>query len=138
MRKIARYLYVAGAWFNLVTILFVIFAAGLMLFVSATHRETHMNAGWGSDLPILFLILTGLLGWIPRNVVAWLVAVIVVHTIQIMLPGLRADLPILAAFHPLNAMVLAVVSWMHARVATRTLLDATELSDSSQAAGEPA
>jgi len=126
MRKVARYMYVATSWVLLAWVLITIFMAGMALFVRTPYWETHREVGWGAGLPLLLLILAGLLGWIPRRLTAWLVAVIVFHTLHISLPALKTTLPLAAAIHPLSATLLAWLTLTHARRAQQLLLGRPE------------
>lgn len=125
IRKIARTIYIGGAWLMFASVLLLIFLAGMMLFVSNRYTEVHIGAGWGTHLPVLILIIAGIIGWIPRRLVGWFVVVVVVHTVQLALALVKTDQPFIAAFHPLNAMLLAWVSLVHARLATRLLYKRT-------------
>jgi hypothetical protein len=122
MRKVARYVYVATAWLTLAWILVTIFLAGMALFVRTPYWELHKEIGWSSDLALLVLILAGLVGWIPRRLTAWLVALIVLHALHTSLPSLKPDVPLAAALHPVSATLLAWLSLAHARRAQRILL----------------
>ena len=122
MRKIARYIYVGVAWLELVSVVVPFFLAGMSLFVSRTYWSAHVDFGFGAELPLLALIIVGLLAWIPRRLTAWLVAMSVIHFVHISLPGLKDDLPIVAAFHPVTALLLTWVTYKHARMATQLLL----------------
>lgn len=122
IKNVVRYIYVGVAWLNLLSIFVIIFVAGMSLFVNRNYWSTHVDFGWGSELILLALIALGLLGWIPRRLTAWLVAVIVIHAVQTLLPGLKDNLPFISAAHPLNAMVLAGTSLKHAQVAGQALL----------------
>jgi hypothetical protein len=134
MRRIARYVYVGTAWLALAWTLVTIFMAGMALFVRSPYWETHKEIGWSSDLALLLLILAGLIGWIPRRLAAWLVALVVVHTLHISLPALKTDMPLAAAIHPLSASLLAWLSLVHARKAQAMLLGE---QPSVQAEGSP-
>ncbi len=123
MRKIARYIYVGVAWLELVSVIVPFFLAGMALFVSRTYWDVHVDFGWASELPLLALIIVGLIGWIPRRVTVWLVAMVLLHIVHTTLPGLKDDLPLGAAFHPVTALMLAWVAYMHARKATQLLLE---------------
>lgn len=122
IKNVVRYIYVGFAWLNLLAVFVIIFVAGMSLFVNRNYWSTHVDFGWGSESILLVLIALGLLGWIPRRLTGWLVAVIVIHAIQTLLPGLKDDLPFISAAHPLNAMVLAGTSLKHAQVASQVLL----------------
>lgn len=122
MRRIVRYVYVGTAWLTLAWTLVTIFMAGMALFVRSPYWETHKQFGWSSDLALLLLILAGLIGWIPRRLAGWLVALVVVHTLHILLPALKPSLPLAAAIHPASASLLAWLSLAHARRAQMLLL----------------
>ncbi len=123
MRKIARYIYIGLAWIELVMLFIPVFLAGMSLFVSRTYWDVHVEFGFWAELPLLALIIVGLIGWIPRRLTVWLVGMIVLHFVHISLPGLEDDLPIGAAFHPVTALMLAWVTYIHARKATKLLLE---------------
>ena len=122
MRKIARTIYVGLAWFELAILFIPIFIAGMALFVRNSYWSTHIEIGWAAGLPILGLIIFGLIGWIPRRLTVWLVGMSVLHFVHTALPGLKADLPMGAAFHPVTALLLTWVTYKHARIATQLLL----------------
>lgn len=122
MRKVLSYLYIGAAWLMVLSLLAAILMAGMALFVRNSLWQTHQEFGWGSELPGLLLIVLGLLRWIPRRLVGWLVAVLLLLIVQIALPGLGEDLPYLAALHPLNASVLTFVAYLHAKRARQLLL----------------
>ncbi len=132
MRKIARYIYVGVAWLELVSVIVPFFLAGMSLFVSRTYWDVHVDFGWGSELPLLVLIIVGLVGWIPRRLTVWLVALILLHIVHTMLPGLKDDLPVAAAFLPVTALLLTWVAYMHARKATQLLLEPRGGSENEQ------
>ena len=122
MRKIARYIYVGLAWIELAMLFIPVFVAGMSLFVSRTYWNVHVEFGFWAELPLLALIIVGLLAWIPRRLTAWLAGMLVLHFVHISLPGLKDDLPIVAAFHPVTALLLTWVTYKHARMATQLLL----------------
>lgn len=126
MRKIARYIYVGLAWLTLVGVIIPFFLAGMSLFVSRTYWSTHAGIGFSSGWPILGLIIFGLIGWIPRRLTAWLVGMAVLHFVHTLLPALKADAPFAAAVHPVSALILAVVTYMHAQRATRWLIEPSD------------
>lgn len=122
MRKIARYIYLGTAWVELVSLFIPIFVAGMALFVRNSYWSTHREIGWLTGWPLTVLIITGLLGWIPRRLTAWLVALIVLHAVHTILPTLRTDAPLFAAIHPVSAVLLVSVAYVHARRATELLI----------------
>ena len=123
MRKIARYIYVGIAWLTLVGVIIPFFLAGMALFVSRTYWSNHAGIGWFSGWPIMGLIIFGLIGWIPRRLTAWLVGMAALHFAHTLLPALKSDAPMAAAVHPVSALLLVAVTYMHARRATQWLLE---------------
>lgn len=132
MRRIASYLYIGAAWLMVASLLATILMAGMALFVRNSLWSVHIEFGWGSELPGLLLIVLALIRWIPRRLTGWLVAVLLLHLVQTVLPGLREQFPYVAALHPLNASLLTYVSYLHAKRARQLLLD--EPADRAQGA----
>ena len=123
MRSIARYIYVGLAWIELPILFLPVFLAGMALFVRNSYWSEHAGIGWFTGWPLLLMIISGLAGWIPRRLTAWLVGLIIFHTLHTALPGFKADLPALAAVHPVTAVLLIGVTLMHARRASQLLLE---------------
>ena len=123
MRRIARFIYVGVSCVELVALFIPIFIAGMALFVRNSYWSSHVNIGWAAGWPILLLIITGLLGWIPRRLTAWLVAMLLLHIAHTSLPTFKAEAPFVAAVHPVTAVMLVGVTFMHARRANQLLLD---------------
>ena len=106
-----------------VLILFVIgvvtqvFLAGLFLFAGAT-RSWHMSFGYWLELPPLVALL---LLWParPGRRIGWLTLALALDVIvQTSLPYFKSDLPIVAALHPVNALL---VLWLGVTLATATV-----------------
>jgi hypothetical protein len=93
-----------------------VFLAGLGVFDDpgsfVTHREFGYLIGW---LTLAMLILA-LLGREPRRIVGLCVLVLGQFALQSVLVGLRADMPAVAALHPVNGMLIIVVSLVVARL----------------------
>lgn len=135
MRKTLSAIYVGIAWLTVAALLATIFMAGMSLFVSNSLWETHMTFGWTSELPVLLMIVLAVILRIPRKLTPWLVAVVVLHFVQTTLPTLKDSLPVVAAFHPLNASVLTFIAYLQAKKAGELLLkqEARAQTASSQA-----
>ena len=137
MRKIARYIYVGIAWLTLVGVIVPFFLAGMALFVNRAHWSSHAGIGWLSGWPLVGLMVFGLLGWIPRRLTAWLVGMTVLHAVHTILPSLQSDAPLVAAIHPVSALLLVAVTYWHARRATQLLLEPYRAPDETQLPIEP-
>jgi hypothetical protein len=105
MRRYWRYAFAGVAWLFLVILVATVLMAGAGLF-GASAMSTHIDLGWALHLlPVPLLLLA----WParPGRTTVWLtVALLVAVAPQPFLPGLRADLPWIAALHPVNALVI--------------------------------
>jgi hypothetical protein len=99
-----------------------VFLAGLGVFddprAFVTHREFGYLFGW---LTLVVLVLA-LVGRLPRRITGMSATLLVLFALQSVLVALRAELPAVAALHPLNGFAilgLAVVTARASWVATR-------------------
>ena len=94
-----------------------VFLAGLGVFddpgAFVTHREFGYTFGW---LTLLVLVLA-LVGRSSRRVVGLSVLLLVQFALQSVFVVLRADLPAIAALHPLNGFALLGVGVLITRLA---------------------
>lgn len=117
-----------------------VFLAGLGVFddprAFITHREFGYLFGW---LTLAVLVLA-LVGRMPRRITGLSVLLLVAFAFQSVFVAVRADLPALAALHPLNGFAILAIgvataraSWSrrHEHVATTAL-------DGSAAVAAPA
>ena len=78
--------------------------------------ETHVEFGYTwVGLAALAVVVTALLARRPRNEILVTVGLLVLYIVQTLLPSARGSMPIIAALHPLNAMVLFVLAIWYAR-----------------------
>jgi len=116
-QRIVRIAFALVAWLFLIAIVIQVFLAGVGFFVSGIDTFSyHRTLGWylhGGPLPVL------LLAWAARagRTTIWLsVALFVLVAIQPFLPGMRQDLPFVAALHPVNAVL---IFWLAITIARR-------------------
>jgi Family of unknown function (DUF6220) len=102
----ARYLYVALVWIYLAGILFQVFLAGMGLFGSAKDFEPHVGLGWILHLVPILLLIVAAVGRVGSRLLWWTTVLLVVQFIQPILATVRNDLPLVAAFHPVLALVI--------------------------------
>ena len=77
---------------------------------------THIEFGYTwVGLAALVLLITAFVARRPRRDVGWVVAIIVLYVIQTLLPGFRGTVPAIAFLHPVNAVLLTVVSIWYLR-----------------------
>jgi hypothetical protein len=131
-----RFLLAASAVIFIIGVVLQFFFIGLALVRLGGSGDASLHINWGYWLPILPL-LTLILSWPARagGRTALLVAVLFVNTfVQGVLPQFRDGVPVLAALHPVNAVIilgLGVVVARRAIALARTVEPAT-------AAGSPA
>ena|SRR5260370_11464044 len=123
MVKWTRRLYSFAAWLFPVAILIQVFFVGLSLFTGQVYWSTHRD--FGHSLAVLPLLLVGLsyLGRLPRTekLLAWLLFGTYLVQAEVF-AAIRSAVPILAAFHPVLALVLfalALIIALRARTVVR-------------------
>jgi len=106
--QIARAALPILAWGFLGLLAIQVFLAGLGLF-GAGSMAGHRDFGYLLSLLPLFLVVAAAIARAGRLV--WLSGALLVLTfVQTLLPLLRDDLPYVAALHPVNALVLVVLT----------------------------
>lgn len=106
-RRWAQNLYLALASLILLGIFLQGFLIGAFLFAGATWgRNAHSSMGLVLLVLSLLLALEGLLAQLPGRMKIWGFLLFVLVFIQMALPSLGGSVPLLAALHPANAMIL--------------------------------
>lgn len=118
----ARYLYAAMVWAYLVGILVQVFLIGFALFSTAHDFEPHIGLGWILHLVPILLLIVGAVARVGSRLLWWNTALVVVQFIQPILATMRTDQPVVAAFHPVLALIifwlaftLGLMAWRLAR-----------------------
>ena len=102
----ARYVYLALVWLYLVGIVVQVFLAGMGLFGAARDFEPHIGLGWLLHLVPILLLVAAAVAKVGRRLIWWTVALLVVQFVQPILALARDDAPVVAAFHPVLALVI--------------------------------
>ena len=106
----AWYAYAVLVWLYLVALVVQIFLAGLGLAgLGAGDMQLHRDLGWWLHLPILLILVAALLARVGRPTIWWVVAFFVSGAIQPILATMD-DLPAIAALHPVNAVILTLLT----------------------------
>jgi len=106
-RRWAQTLYLVLACLILLGIFLQGFLIGAFLFGGAIWRkDAHGIAGLALLVLSLLLALTGLLAQVPGRTKVWGFLLFVLMIIQFVLPSTSGSIPLLAALHPANAMIL--------------------------------
>lgn len=112
MARGAWYAYVGLIWLFLAALAFQVFLAGVGLFGSGADMEPHRGLGWFLHLPLPLILVAALVARVGRPTIWWVLALFLSGAVQPLLPGLRDTAPLLAALHPLNAVVLSLITVM--------------------------
>jgi hypothetical protein len=117
---LARLAFLASAWVFLACLVIQTFLVGLDVFArlgSSTHRDFAYVYGWLAPI----LVLLGGAARVPTGT-RWLtVALLVLFAVQTLLPSMREDVPLLAALHPVNALLIFALAIVVARRTTDTI-----------------
>jgi hypothetical protein len=94
-----------------------VFLAGLGVFDDPSMFQTH--AGWGYTLELipLILLVLAVVGRLGRRQIVYAAALFGMFILQSVLVALRADLPVIAALHPVNGFAILLVGILTAREA---------------------
>lgn len=120
----ARYLYAALAWAFVAGVILQVFFIGLGLFVGRENLALHVNFGWllhQGPIPVLVVAALARAG---RTQITQTAALAVLVFFVPILAAVRTDLPFVAAFHPVGAVLAfwlaTVVAWGATRLARMT------------------
>jgi len=125
----ARITYLVVAWLFLVSVLIQVFLAGLSLFVSSDYWQTHIGVGHSAPgILALLLVIFVLVGRLPRATILLTVLLFVLVVAQTeVFAAIRAQAPLVAALHPVNALILFAIgvglarrAWAVVRVGSPT------------------
>lgn len=112
--RIWRYLFAAIAFLFVVGVVVQVFLAGVGLF-GAGDMAGHVDFGYLLSVVPLLLLLLAWPARAGRRTAALCAALLVATQVQTFLPLLRGDAPLVAALHPVNALLLFGLGLMVAR-----------------------
>jgi hypothetical protein len=118
MIRAVRFAYAALAWAFVVAILLQVFFIGLGLFVESENLELHRNFGWILHLAPLPILVAAALARAGRTRILQATGLVVVVFFVPILAAVRSDLPYVAAFHPVGALIAFWLTTVLARGAT--------------------
>ena|SRR6188508_2610210 len=114
----ARYAFVALAWAFVAGVVLQVFFIGLGLFAGSENLELHVNFGWILHLFPILILGVAALARAGRTLLLQATALAVTVFIIPILATLRADTPVLAALHPVGALLAFWLAIVVARAAT--------------------
>jgi hypothetical protein len=112
--QIWRYLFAGLAWLFVVAVIGQVFLAGIGLF-GVSDMELHRGVGYNLPIVPLLMLLVAWPARVGRRMVWLTLALFVVSMIQTLLPSLRGSVPLIAALHPVNALLVFYLSVVVAR-----------------------
>ena len=125
MSRAARYAYLVLAWLVVVAIVMQVFFIGLGLFAGSQNVDTHRTFGYIVHLLPIPLLLAAALSRAGRRHWQWALALAaVVFVVPIL--ALMKDTPVIAALHPVGAIV---AFWLAAVVAQNSLAAVRQADD---------
>lgn len=123
MVRLARYAFVVLAMAFAAAIVLQVFFIGLGLFAGSENLGLHRDFGWILHVAPLLVLVAAALAAAGRTRILQAVALVVVVWIVPILAAVRADLPLVAALHPLGALLAFVLSLGVARGSVQLLRD---------------
>jgi len=115
MVRAARFAFVALAFAFAAGIVLQVFFIGLGLFVGSENLGLHRDFGWILHLAPLLILVAAAAAGAGRTRILQAVALVVVVWIVPILAAVRTDLPLVAAFHPVGALLAFALSLVVAR-----------------------
>ena len=109
-RSVARTVYPVVAGLFVACAIIQVFLAGLGVFDDPEAFITHRNFGYMFGWLTLVLLVVALVGRMPRRFVGLAVLLLVLFALQSVFIALRADMPAVAALHPLNGFFILAVA----------------------------
>jgi hypothetical protein len=126
--SIARTIFLGTTWLFVACSVLQVFLAGLGVFGDPAAFITHRDFGYLFGWLIIVLIVAAIVGRMGRMYIGGSVLLMVLFTLQSVFVAVRADMPGVAALHPLNGFVIVLVglllgwrAWSKRRAIARSL-----------------
>jgi hypothetical protein len=113
LQSFARAAYLVVIWVFVACLVVQLFLAGLGVFAGYQNFLTHRDFGYLFGLLLLPLIVLAALARLPRRFFLLTLLLLVLFAMQSVLVLFRTDAPSIAALHPLNGVVILLISvWL--------------------------
>lgn len=110
MARGAWYVYAALLWLFLAGLTVQIFLAGIGLAgLGSGDMEAHIGLGWTLHIVVLLVLVAALVARVGRPTIWWVLAYFIVGAIQPILATID-EMPLIAALHPLAAVLLTLIT----------------------------
>lgn len=131
--KASRTLYGVFAWLFVAGVMMQVFFAGMTVVAGRWPWTNHVNLGHFLALPLVIMLVTMYIGKLPGRMkrMTWLLFGVYVLQADVLI-FLRASAPVLAAFHPVMALVDFALGVVLARRAATVRADETQSSPQFQ------
>lgn len=117
--KASRVVYMVMAWLFAAGVVTQVFLAGMAVVAGRWPWTNHVNLGHFLALPLVIMLIAMYLGKLPGSMKRFTWLLVGVYVLQAdVLIFLRASAPVLAAFHPVLALVDFALGLVLARQAT--------------------
>ena len=127
MIRAARYTYAVVAWAMVAAMILQVFFIGLGLFDGSEKLELHRTFGWILHLVAIIVPITAAVAAAGRTRILLAILLAVMVWVVPILAALRSDAPVVAAFHPVGALLTFWLATVVARGST-SLVRATDTS----------
>ncbi len=114
----------------LVCLLGQVFLAGLGVFDDPSSFVTHRNVGYLLGFGTLLILVVAIVARAERLVLALSVLLLVQFALQSAFVAMRIDAPVVAAFHPVNGVLIILVVAAIIVLSTRRRTDRSPVSTS--------
>lgn len=114
----ARYAFLVLAWAFLAGVVLQVFFIGLGLFAGSENAELHVTFGWILHLFPILILIAAALARAGRTRILHATALAVTVFIVPILATVGADAPVVAALHPVGALLAFWLAIVVARGAT--------------------
>jgi hypothetical protein len=115
--QLIRRIHLVVAWAFVAGVVVQVFLAGLGVFDGAEQFKVHTNWGYTLEILPLVLLILAAIGRLGRRQVFYPIALFGMFILQSIFVALRADLPMIAALHPVNGFAILLVGIAMAREA---------------------
>ena len=117
--KASRIVYMIFSWLFMVGVLVQVFFAGMTVVAGQMGWDNHIGLGHTLALPLLVMLVTAYLGKLPGRMkrLTWLLFAVYILQADVLI-FMRASVPVLAAVHPVLALVDFALGLSLARKAT--------------------
>jgi hypothetical protein len=117
MRSIARTVYLVMAWAFVAGLAAQVFLAGLGVFDSPTAFATHRDLGYTLSMVPILLFIIGLVAGLGRRMAILAAVIFGLFILQSVFVAMRDSSPTIAALHPVNGFLIALLAIVVAREA---------------------